>query len=242
VLLPSTPVLLGYAYVHFSFFPNASATVFHELPGGRVIGGVLDGLYANLLSPGRSIILYSPPIVLAFASFPILWRRYRTEFIVFCTLIGSYYFPLSIWAGWSGGWNWGPRFLVPLIPFLLIPTCLMLESRRNVLVFAVLGVIGVLVQLPGLALNYTFVYLDWLSMQLSGGAVYVFVPELSPIPTHLRNILAGTYIDFWLVSVWHAYGPPVAGAIAGSLLAMLLASTCWLARLSRPVVRSSVQS
>jgi hypothetical protein len=62
-------------------------------------------------------------------------------------------------------------------------------------------------------------------MHLNPGNAYLFVPNISPIPTHLGDFLAGRYVDLWIVSLLNGEGALVflavlstlAGIAAGSL-------------------------
>jgi hypothetical protein len=84
-------------------------------------GQLSMGLQGLLLSPGTSVFLYSPPLLLAFAGWREAWRRQRFAAVVILAaslplvlLYGSYAF-------WMGGWNWGPRYLVFALPVFLLP-------------------------------------------------------------------------------------------------------------------------
>lgn len=77
---------------------------------------------AILIGPSRGLLLFSPILIAAIAAFPAARRRLSTR--AFVTLIAA---PVALiminagFPGWHGGWNFGPRFLVPAIPFLLFP-------------------------------------------------------------------------------------------------------------------------
>jgi hypothetical protein len=43
-------------------------------------------------------------------------------------------------------------------------------------------------------------------MNLKPGNAYLFVPDISPLPTHLRALLAGRNIDLWLLEVYKQFG------------------------------------
>ena len=82
---------------------------------------VWEGVIGLLFSPGKSVFLYAPPLILSV----ILWPRFRRvspalgEFLAVawgCALV--FY---GAWWAWHGGWCWGPRFLVPLMPVSCLP-------------------------------------------------------------------------------------------------------------------------
>jgi hypothetical protein len=78
------------------------------------------GLAGLLVSPGRGLLPHFPFLLVAMAATPFAWRH-SPEWTVFAwaglgTLLALY----CRWHGWDGGWAWGPRFLVPLLPFLTL--------------------------------------------------------------------------------------------------------------------------
>jgi hypothetical protein len=78
------------------------------------------GLYGFLLSPGKSILLFCPPIVLAIAGMRRLWRRDRGLALV-CGLIPLVYlFFYSTYTSWEGIYSYGPRYLVPSAVLLCV--------------------------------------------------------------------------------------------------------------------------
>ncbi len=78
-------------------------------------------LLALVVSPGRSLWLTSPILVGALVG----WRRFRGRVPAaawFClALVGLRLVFVAARSDWWGGWAIGPRFLVPMIPFALLP-------------------------------------------------------------------------------------------------------------------------
>lgn len=78
------------------------------------------GLYGFLLSPGKSILLFCPPIVLAIFGLPRLWRRDRGLALV-CGLVPMMYlFLYATYTSWEGIYSYGPRYLVPSAVLLCV--------------------------------------------------------------------------------------------------------------------------
>jgi hypothetical protein len=86
---------------------------------GRAVLTAFAGL---LLSPGRGLFVFFPLALYAPAA---LYRMSAdTRHAQWAGLLGSlivlHVAFFSFWPGWSGGNSWGPRFLVPIVPFVTL--------------------------------------------------------------------------------------------------------------------------
>jgi dolichyl-phosphate-mannose-protein mannosyltransferase len=78
------------------------------------------GLAGFLISPGKSLFVYAPILAAAVIGWPALVRRQR---LVACVAGAIVIAPMLFFARyyqWYGGGVWGPRFLVMILPFLLL--------------------------------------------------------------------------------------------------------------------------
>jgi len=114
------------------------------------------GLFGFLFSPGKSIFLFAPPILLALWGLPALWRRDRG-----LATIATISLPLALgfyarYTQWEGGYCFGPRYLVPALVLLALALGPVLgeagQSTRAVAV--VLFIAGLAVQMLGLATSF----------------------------------------------------------------------------------------
>ena len=105
-----------------------------------LFGNPLAGFLTLLVSPGKSMFLYSPALVLGILGIRKLWHH--APQLVAAVAIASLNLVLFIscisFAG--GDWCWGPRYLAPLLPLwaLAFPFALGPKVRREV-VMAILG-------------------------------------------------------------------------------------------------------
>ncbi len=167
------------------------------------------GLWGLLLSSGKSFFLYSPVTLLFFFSVKRFFKKFGLEAYLFCAIIILIIGTYANWNVWSGDMSWGPRFLLVLIPFFMIPSALIIEDlidRKNRIKLSLVSLLvlaSLLVQIPIIAVHYlhylnyfknnvSFVPGQWEKVEdLKGysGTVslrdhyfdYQFVPEFSPI-------------------------------------------------------------
>lgn len=98
-----------------------------------------DALVALLFSPSRGLLFIMPFFVFAPAGLAWLWRHrhWRREAGLAAAVTGAYLAINAGFYGWHGGWCFGPRYLVPALPFAALP--LAFGWGRGV---AVLGVLA----------------------------------------------------------------------------------------------------
>ena len=142
--------LLVTAWYNWYRFGSLLQTGYHEI--AWTTPPVL-GLYGLLVSPGKGILLYAPLLVLALGAWPLFARRHRREALLFGGLwlaLLAFYAPYNFW---TGGFNWGPRFLLPVLPFGLLPIGSLLDQPGSrpwlaKVIFLLLFGLGVCLQLP----------------------------------------------------------------------------------------------
>ena len=138
----------------------------YALPGqtGRAYDeALLTGLYGLFLSLGKSVFLYSPPLIASAFALPHAWRtRPRAWLVALLATAGPVVVLYAKSSFWSGDWCWGPRYLLFLVPAALLPLvfafddALALPARRRL----ALGV-GGLVLAAGLAVQILGIAFYW---------------------------------------------------------------------------------
>ncbi|MBO9310392.1 MAG: hypothetical protein J7551_11490 [Chloroflexi bacterium] len=143
---------------------STSGRVFGVERLARASQYIAEALPAYLISPGFSIWVFSPILLAGLAGAVMLWRAKRTHAVLLplAILLGSIIgHPVLHGDYWYGGLGWGPRFLVPVTPFLcmwLLPVAeafLRDMPRSGKLAFASLLLLSVAVQLVAISLPPT---------------------------------------------------------------------------------------
>lgn len=118
---------------------------------------IATGIYGLLLSPTASLFVYCPIAIVALAALLVLAPRDRAAAALFG---GSVLVLLLFYAqigNWMGGRSYGPRYLVPIIPLLMLALVAVnrwhfISSRREVTLLLALSLIG---QVPGVLVDYS---------------------------------------------------------------------------------------
>jgi len=79
------------------------------------------GLQGLLVSTGKGLLLFCPLVVLALPLWPLLMRRRRAEALLALGIAATTLLVFATYPVWWGGVCWGPRYLVPVLPFILLP-------------------------------------------------------------------------------------------------------------------------
>lgn len=87
-----------------------------------------EGVWGLLASPGRSLLLYAPPLVLAVFAARRVWRLQPRVLGVLVITVTPVFFLYAKYESWSGDWAWGPRYMVPLVAPLLLPGVVYLDE------------------------------------------------------------------------------------------------------------------
>jgi hypothetical protein len=176
----------------FDFGYDWSETIPLLPPRAFVIDDIPRGLVVLLLSPGKSVFLWAPVLVLAAARMPRFWLRERSvaigvaaAFVTGLLFFSSYLFP-------EGGYGHGPRNLVPLVPLLLLPA-LGVNARARSYALAACGIAGLAVAIPAISVSFLQ---DQAMAAPSASSRPGYYEQIEPAPGRAANRYHLGYVPF----------------------------------------------
>jgi len=92
----------------------------YQMRGGLFSGDVIAAVHGFLLSPGKGMFWYSPPLVLGLIGLSTSLRRFRAETVLMLGIAISTILFNAKFRIWHADYCWGPRHLAPISPLVLL--------------------------------------------------------------------------------------------------------------------------
>jgi hypothetical protein len=149
--------LLLFVAFNYGRFGTALAPIRYQ--ASLFSGNPIAGLLSLGVSPGKSILLFSPPVILAVAGAKGLFRR-APVVVVAVILVSLVHVLLIVQFPFFGGdWCWGPRYLLILVPLwaLAFPFAGLAVGRS---IIGIIVTAGLVVQLMGISIDYQRFFLE----------------------------------------------------------------------------------
>jgi len=125
------------------------------------------GIVGLLVSPAAGLFVFVPVLILTVVGFPEFLREHRGVALLALALIGARLLFYAGWWGWDGGDSWGPRFLVPVLPVLVLPLAFLPKMARPRITLSILA--GLSLGIEVLAQLVDYYSFPWLSGALPSG-------------------------------------------------------------------------
>jgi hypothetical protein len=194
------PGLVALALYNDARWGGITSSGYEAVTSGFWSHNVLWGLWGQLFSPGKSLFLFSPPLVLALFGIRRFVGRRRDAALAVALTVGPVMLVYARYLFWSGDWSWGPRYLVFAIPALLLPVAELFDGAPRRAVRAGVAIVlatGIAVQLLGNLIRWDY-YMSvarqaqhaWLGKADTRGTV------LAPYPCY--SCFEEVYGDQWL--------------------------------------------
>jgi hypothetical protein len=110
-----TPLPVGYRYSELYTELHSTGFLSLSYPHPGALWGITFGSY-------RGLFFVSPILLLAASGFVIWWRRriHRRAWWMCLYAVISFFLFNGSSVMWQGGWSVGPRYLLPMLPFLVV--------------------------------------------------------------------------------------------------------------------------
>lgn len=182
---------------------------------------ILAGLYVYTWSLGHGLFIYAPPVMLGLFCIKMMWRHRKSESILFISLV---LINLAWYAclpnkhltdfGIYGLWCYGPRYLLSIIPFLILPLGYYRPHlKTGGMPVWILAIIGILIQIPGVLVSYAFVlnalHSEFRLLGTESSAIEhitLYHPQYCLLWQNTRHLIRGEFVDLWLLNGLHTAG------------------------------------
>ncbi len=220
-----TFLVLGYNFMRFG-------SIWETGYGSKIqlfTNPIYEGIVGQLLSPGKGLFVYAPSLLLFFFGIKSFMKRFRVEALLFLSIPLIYLLFYSRHEGWDGGYSWGPRHMVTISVFLLLPMGTVIEkiykNKKKLLLVMVVLLVGLsfLIQFLAVGLDYVNVMTG---QGIDDSQDFVFEPKYSSVialfelwPLHLKQTISAirenisyegkgedfirnTCLDYWFITTY----------------------------------------
>ena len=185
--IPVIAVLVLIMIYNYFRFANPLETGYEMISGPFLVG-----FFGILFSPGKSLFLFNPLTLFGCLAFMLFLREQRKTAFLFGWLIVSHLLLFSSWWSWQGGMGWGPRLMLVVLPYLILPIGFLLREYQQAVKIPVLValVVGILVQLPSVTVNVARYYYE-MSRDLGslGHERILFSPQHSQLIGQFKQVV-----------------------------------------------------
>ena len=186
-----------------------------------------SGIFGLLFSPSRGLFLFSLPVIIAFMGLTGFHKKFPLLLSLCAGIVLVRIAILAKWFSWQGGWCWGPRLLLPVMPLFFLPALEVFEKWRLLarwIRITILGILaaGLFVQFMGSMISPNKYNNDIWGMLPGGMNEFLFIPQLSTIKGNLFLLSQGKLDSGWL------YFLRTGGTVSAVLFSLHLAATLFL--------------
>lgn len=134
---------------------------------------IMAGLSGVFFSPGRSIFVYSPVLLLAIPGAFLFFRKEKQITLLSLGVVAIHAILIASWHQWDGGISWGSRLMTPIVPVLgFLASPIIARGCQSIWIGAgvvLLGAMGFTVQVAALLVSPTRVIMNHVA---TGEVVY----------------------------------------------------------------------
>ncbi len=121
-------------------------------------------VYRILFDPYRGFFFYSPIFLLSIFGLVEMFKKFKIEAILILFILISFLCIISMRKNWWGGYCFGERYLLPIVPFFTLP--LIFSYKKFKKIFILLFIISAAINFLGLQPAEDWAY-DWNNMEVN---------------------------------------------------------------------------
>ena len=155
---------------------------------------LLTASFGLLFAPGLGLLIFSPILLTVFFSFIDFFRKNKSE----CLLLLSFFIFNIVYHAdlnhWHGFVAWSSRYLLLVVPFLLIPLGASLEQRNKKFMLSIILILGAF----GVFFNLSYVVQDvhWFVWSTPGSSTGLFglgLPSYGQFDIWINDVVYWTF-------------------------------------------------
>jgi hypothetical protein len=183
-LLPLIPIIILLLVYNWLRFGNPIKTNY-VFRAGRIDFRpeyIYAGFYGLLFSAGKGFFFYNPITSFSLIGVRRFYEKYKDECVFFLIVIFTFLIFFASFLNWAGGYCWGPRHLLAIVPFLILITGMAIQELWKKYIFRLffyfLLAYGVFVQFLGILVHLQHFYGSVMQDQ---SWQWTYFPFFSPI-------------------------------------------------------------
>jgi hypothetical protein len=167
--------------------------------------GFPEAFFGFLFSPGKGLIFFSTTIVIALFGIKTFWKKQRLILYAILLISAAYLIMFSLNFAWHGSiWSYGPRYILPIIPFLYLPI-IYLKPHKWVFVTLILAFI---LQILLISVNYKRDVLnDYVAYNGLSDMEYLYTANKEPHLVQAKQLAIITPKNFGKLNNYMPYSP-----------------------------------
>ncbi|MFH7027723.1 MAG: glycosyltransferase family 39 protein [Heteroscytonema crispum UTEX LB 1556] len=159
-LVPFVVWQCWYNYLRTGIFYKSPVQTAVYAENNALDGNIFLGIAGILISPGKSLLIYAPLLILSVFLFNKFYQEHQKEAIYIGALTILWFVLHSRLRSWYGAWGWGPRHYITILPLIFLPFAVNIEYvlRKTTLKITaiILGSFGFLLSLSSIISNWHF--------------------------------------------------------------------------------------
>jgi 4-amino-4-deoxy-L-arabinose transferase-like glycosyltransferase len=149
-----------YNYLRTGIFYQSPVQTAAYAENNALDGNILLGITGVLISPGKSILIYVPLLIVSALLFKKFYQEHQKEAIYISALTILWLVVHSRLRSWYGAWGWGPRHYITILPLIFLPFAVNIEyvmrEKTLKITTSILGAFGFVLGLSSIISNWHF--------------------------------------------------------------------------------------